>query len=408
MPRSFHVRLSAMMFLQYFVPGATMPILSYYLKDHLEFEPFQVGLILSMRGVAAFVAPFVAAHTADRYVSAERMLGLCHFVAAVVMAVLSFQTELGTFLALYLIYSLLYAPTMALTNAVAFHHLRDPTREFAAVRVWGTVGWFTVAWVFGYFWLRGGGEDIATSRLADALKLSAIASCLFGVYALALPRSRVAVKRSGPIIRWDIVKTFARPSLALLCGLTFAMTLLSQFYIYGMGPFLNQAGFADAHIMPALSLGQVGELAVFGFLGIWLTKYGIKWTLLVGALAYAIRYTLFAAGLSKGLILAAIPLHGLCYPCFFITAFIYVDQHSSPGMRAGTQQLFNIIIGGCGVLAGRLIAGKTAEYFLCPETGLIDFRAFWSVPATFAVVILLVIALFFKEEPALPAADQAA
>ena len=389
------------MLLQYAVYGFFLPVLSHYLKNFLGFTPVQVGVIMAMPALAAILAPFVVVRIADRIVSAERLLAISHIVAAAIMIVLYYQDRYISWVALYLLYGLAFVPTFALTNAVAFHHVTDAKREFGGIRMWGPVSWVVVGWGFGYVWLRGGGTDLATSRLPQALVLAALTSVIMGAYALTLPVSKVKREQTKGLGLRDALSVFLRPDLLLLCGLTFFNALVHQLYYYGMGPFLSQIGFADSHIMPAMSMGQFGEVFVMLALGRCLAALGFKRVFLIGVLAQSVRCLVFAIGW-KPLILVVIPSHGVCYACFFAAAYIYVDQNSSNENRAGAQQLFNILVAGLGNLAGNLVAGNVAEFFTAPDGVTIDFRSFWLVSVSISAAIALALALFFKETKAKP------
>ncbi|MBN2310539.1 MAG: MFS transporter [Candidatus Hydrogenedentes bacterium] len=386
-----------MMFLQYFVNGCFLPVISHYLKNHLGFEPFQVGVIMAMPAIAAILAPFIMVRIADRLLAAERLLAVNHFIAAACMLALFYQKEFWPFLILYFCHGMVFVPTFALTNAVTFHHVTDAQRDFGGIRMWGPVSWVVVGWTFGYLWLRGGGTGVHDSRLPQALVLSAIASCVLAAYALTLPKSQVERDRARRIAPSDTFALFLRPSLLLLCALTFLNAVVHQFYYYGMSPFLSQIGLADSHIMPAMSMGQFGEMFVMAGLGVCLARLGVKRALVIGVAAQIVRCLVFAAGYAP-LVLVVIPTHGVCYAFFFAVAYIYVDQNCSKQNRAGAQQLFNILIAGFGNLAGNLFAGKTAQFF--SHDGTIDFRLFWLTSAALALVIAVVLALFFKPEKA--------
>ncbi len=384
-----------MMFLEYFVPGATVPILSLYLKNYLGFEPYSVGVILAMPALAGLCAPFIVSHIADRWVSSERLLGLCHLLAAALMIALAQQSRFLPFMFLYLAYGFLFTPTFGLTNAIALHHIEDPKRDFGGIRMWGTAGWVVVAWVFGYFWLRGGLTPAA--RLPHALYVSALFSCVLAAYSLTLPRSHVRAADRSTLMYWNALKVFARPGLLLLCVLTFVNSMVHQFYYFGMSPFLNQVGFESKHIMPAMSIGQFSEVIVLGMLGYSLAKLSIKQAMIIGALAQAVRYLAFSAG-SPAFILCGIALHGICYAFFFTAGYLYIDQHSTPETRAGAQQLFTIMISGLGVMAGSLASGVTGQLFAISGGRLIDYGHFWLVPGAIGFIVAIVMALFFKED----------
>ncbi|NIA13041.1 MAG: hypothetical protein GWP08_03090 [Nitrospiraceae bacterium] len=400
MRRSMKYRLSVMMFLEYFVPGATYPILSHYLKNYLHFEPRQVGVILAMPAAAALIAPFITSHVADRHIRSERLLGLCHLLAGVVMLALSQQTTFYAFLGLYFVYGLMFTPTFGLTNTVALHHVPDAKRDFGGIRMWGTVGWVVVAWVFGYFWLRGGATP--TARLPHLLYISACASFSLALYSLTLPVSKVDMTKRTLAAYGKALKLFARPSMLLLCALTFFASLLHQIYYLGMSPFLSQIGFANHIIMPTMAFGQLSEVIVLGLLGVCLMRLTIKQTMIIGLLAQTVRYAIFAYGRPDALIASAIGLHGFCYAFYFTTAYLYIDQHSTLETRAGAQQLLTIVITGFGPLTGLIGGGYFAQWLTNPDTGAIDFQHFWMAPAALSLVVAVVLGLFFKEEPVTP------
>lgn len=392
-------RLAVMMFLQYFVPGATVPILSYYLLGTLQFAPSQVGVILAMPAVAALVAPIVGSRIADRLISAERMLGVCHIGGSCVMYLLVLQDHFWPFLLLYLLYGLLFAPTFALTNAVALHHVKDAARDFGGVRVWGTIGWLAVAWTFGYFWLGGG--DQSASRLSDALRLSAIASFVLGSYAFTIPRGHAPGAGEPKPSAWQALRLFKNRSLLFFAILTFLAAMVDRSYYFGVGPFLSSLGFPDHTIMPSMSLGQVTEVFIMAMLGrVFLPKIGVKRLLVAGMCVEVFRYTVFAVGGPLPLVVVALCTHGICYTFYFATAFIYFDRFCTRDLRAGAQQLFSVFITGGGVLGGNLLSGQLAEWLSDAQTGEINYTVFWAVLAGGGAVAALLLLMFFRERAA--------
>lgn len=396
MKRTLKARLSLMMFMEYFIPGCTAPILSHYLLNGLHFTPFQAGVILAMPAAAALIAPFLAAHIADRWISAERFLAVCHLLGGAVMLTLRAQTGFVPFLVLYFVYGMLFIPTHGLTNSVAFHHAGDAKRDFGHMRMWGTAGWVTVGWTFGLFWLRG--EDLygTNGRLADALTLSGLSSWVLALYSLSLPRPAHVVTIARKIPSRPLY-LFTHPGLLVLCGLTFLNSAVHQFYYYGTSPFLSEVGLPDRYIMPAMSIGQANEVIMLGLLGICLAKLGVKRAFVVAALAQCVRYVAFAYG-GPIPILFGVALHGVCYAFFFSNGYIYVNAHTPPEARAGAQQLYTTIILGAGNLAGSLSAGLTGKLLTIPGTALIHFPRFWLVPAALAFVVAVLMSLFFREE----------
>jgi NHS family xanthosine MFS transporter len=394
--RSLKLRLSIMMFLEYAVPAATLPILSLYLRRHLGFEPYQTGLIMAMPAISALVAPFIVSRLADRYISAERLLAVCQFLCAVAMITLYYLRGFYPVLAAYFAYGFFFMPTFGLTNTVALHHAADARRDFAGIRLWGTVGWIVVAWVFGYWWLSGPGAE---QRLPHALLVSAGTALLLALYALTFSPSVEVDRRARARTSYrEILRVFAQRGMALLCFLTFLNGACQQFYYFGMGTHLDQLGYSRGAILPAMSLGQMTEVLAMALLGFMLVRISMKWVMVLGLLAQCLRFTLFAAVESTPLILLGLALHGFCYALFFTTAYIYIDQHSNAQTRAGVQQLLTLLNAGFGYLAGHLAAGWAGQWLSSGPERHIDYHRFWLIPlATSAVITCAMIFAFPRE-----------
>jgi nucleoside transporter len=393
---SIKVRLSIMMFLQYFILGATVPIFSLYLTRYLQFSGFQTGAILSMSAVAAFVSPLAGAFVADRLINATRLYGLCHLIAGFLMAVLSYRSRFGAFLFIYLTYMLVFGPTLALSNAITFHHLPDSERSFGGIRMWGTIGWIAVAWLFGFFWLRSDG-DVMTGRLPDALKLSAISSILLGLYAFTLPVRQVQSVKTRRIIPIESIRVMVHRDIVLLSVISFFVSFVNRFYYFGTGPFLRHIGFDESTIMPAMSLGQVPEVFAMGLLGLFHKRFGLKRVITFGILMELGRFSSFAIGTPTILVLAGISFHGIAFAFYHTSAFIYLDSHCDKNSRSGVHQLFAIITSGFGSFFGSLTAGKTLDMSTKANSGGINFWSYWAVPAGLSLFTLIIVMLFFKD-----------
>jgi len=411
-----------MMFLQFFVLGATVPIFSLYLTGYLNFSGLQAGTILSMSAVAAFISPLAGAFIADRLIDTSRLYGFCHVAAGILMGALSFQQQFHLFLILYLLYMLVFGPTNALSNAIAFHHLPDSERSFGGVRMWGTVGWIAVAWSFGFLWLRSG--DASATRLPDALILSAFSSVALGLYAFTLPRSpaHASRRRQDPhhltdengfdagtrhvVLKRSITRIFPVESFRVmmhrnvlfLSFISFLVSFVNRFYYFGTGPFLRQIGFEESSIMPAMSLGQVPEVFAMVLLGFFIKRMGIKRVIAMGILMELLRFLSFAVGEPTMIVFAGISFHGIAFAFFFTSASIYLDSHCSRTSRSGTHQLFTIITSGFGSLCGSLAAGKTLDWFVLASTGGVNFRGFWMVPAGISLFAMIIVLLLFDDK----------
>lgn len=384
-----------MMLLQYAAPGFVIPTLSHYLKNFLIFEPKEVGWVMAMPALFGILGQLALSRLVDRKISAERLLSLCHAMSGVLMFLLYTQHEFVPFLCIYALYGFFFVPTFGLTNTIAFHHLND-ARDFGRVRMWGPVSWVVVGWAFGFLWLRAGDAELTAARVPQALLFSAITSVSIVVFALGLPRNRR--ETPGVVMAPRSLRTlFLRRDMRVLCVLALLTTITHQFYYYGMAPYLSQIGLPDAYMLPVLSLGQCGEVLVLALLGKMIARTGFTMALTIGLAAQLFRFGAFASG-SLCLSVLAIPLHGLCYACFFSVAYIYLDTHCEPGNRGGAQQLFNILIVGLGNLLGSILAGEVASRLPLPEGG-IDYGAFWWITAGASAALLAMLALLFREEP---------
>jgi MFS family permease len=312
------------------------------------------------------------------------------------MLMLARQTHFWPFLIIYFVYGLAFTPTFGLTNTLALAVVPNARRDFGGIRMWGTAGWVAIAWVFSLFWLRGGATPEA--RLPHAIYVSAIASLVLAAYSLTLPSSAKVTARPDTLMYWKALKLMTRPGFALLNVLTFLAAMTHQVYYYGMSPFLSQAGFANHLIMPAMSIGQLSEVFMLGALGVCLARISIKQALIIGLAAQAVRYFLFAAGTSPIVIMSGVSLHGLCYAFYFTSAYIYVDQHSTQETRAAAQQILTIVISGFGTFAAYVAGGYLGQALSMPDTGTIAFKLFWLIPAVGSAMLVVALALFFKEE----------
>ena len=368
-------RLGMMMFLQYAVWGFWLPILALYLQSSTEdgglgFTPGQVGWILGLAGsIGAVTAPFIAGQLADRRFSTEKFLAVLLLVGGLIKWYTSTQTTFEAWLVLSILYRIVYQPTLALTNSLAFAHLGDADREFPRVRVWGTIGWIAASWIFPMVWLQTdltlqalppflAGTELpdATGRLVDALKFSGGLSILYAGFCFLLPHT--PPKREG-VEPLAFAKAFAlmkRPSFALLVLASLPIAVIHQIYFMQTAPFFSDVlGLKDSQIGPAMTVGQFAEIAVMAALGWMIKGLGFRVTIALGGFAYVLRYAIFGTvDLPVEVIIASQALHGFCYACFFAAAFIYVDRIAPEDVRNSAQTVFGIIILGLGpVIAAR-------------------------------------------------------
>jgi nucleoside transporter len=428
------VRLSAMMFMQYAVWGVWLPYLSSYLQDPqqaggLGFTGAQTGWILGLAGaIGAIAAPFIAGQVADRYLNAERALALLLLLGGVVKFITAYQTDYMAWMGLSILYSVLYMPTLALTNSIAFANLDDPERKFPPVRAMGTIGWIVASVAFPLIWMKtdvhvvgywpfidGAPRPDGTAQIAEALKVSGIMSIGYAVYCVwVLPKTPPKKDVAHPLAFAEAFSLFRRLDFTTLTFAALLISMIHQCYFVRTSPYLvNAIGFDLSDVGPVTAIGQVSEILVLAVLGLFIKRLGYKWVLILGTLSYILRYGLFAYVLSaetpsKTVVQAAMALHGFNYGCFFAGAFLYVEKIAPKGISHSAQTVFGIIILGL----GPVLAGFYNQFFdrFKDADGAQQYHQFWYTQAAVALVSTLVLLILFRESsdqkhPADPPAD---
>ncbi len=415
-----YLRLSGMMLLQYAVWGAWLPVASRYLgastaEGGLGFTGAQIGWILGLGGsIGAICAPFIAGQFADRYFSTERVLACFLLLGGVLKWITASQTTYGAWLGLSIVYSILYMPTLALTNSMAFAHLGDARREFPWVRVWGTLGWIAASWAFPMLFLQsdlhwrwmppflaGTEHPDVVARLAHALRFSGAMSIVYAIFCLGLPHTpprRDAVER---LAFARAARLFSRPSFALLVLVSLAIAAIHQIYFLQTFPFLKSIGLLDSEAGPAMTVGQFAEILILPALGFLLAKLGFRGVIAIGALAYFARYVVFAtAGLPVWLVVASQAFHGVCYSCFFAASYIYVDRLAPSDVRHSAQTLFGILILGGGPILGGFLSGRLQDWCTVHDVtpAVVNYSPLWYVLAGIGLACALLVAVLFRDE----------
>lgn len=399
-------RLAIMMFLQYAVWGAWAVDLSRVLETELGFSGRALGLIYAALPLANLLAPFTAGQVADRWLSAQVALGIFHLLGGGLMLFMGYQDALGPMLFLLLLYSLLFAPTLALTNSVALQNLKDPQRDFGPIRVWGTLGW--IAANLGLTQWRGMlGPDIA---FIDVFVLAGVISLLLGLFSFALPSTPPAKEAQDPLaFREALVLLKDRTYLAFFIIAFVVATELQMYYVL-TAPFLGEVGgavgIAGANVPAWMTIAQIAEIFVMTFmLPYVLPRWGVRKTLMVGVIAWPIRYFVFAftwplyetLPWMVWLSIASLALHGFCYVFFFVVAFIYTDMVSPPDIRSSAQALINVAVLGLGMLIGALFAGELKEMFT--DAAGTNYFVVFIVPAIITLLAAVALGVWFRPEP---------
>ncbi len=403
MNRSINARLSAMMFLQFFVWGAWYTTVAVFMTNHgmedLTHWPYTVN------PVAAIVAPFFLGLIADRYFSTEKVLGVLHLLGGLVMLVVPSTSGAPTvFILLLLLYNLCYMPTLGLANSLAFHNITDQEKQFPRIRVFGTIGWI-VAGLFISFVLGLFVGDVLPEQTPLPLYTTGVASILLGLYSFTLPHTpppaageKVSVRS---ILGLDALKQLgSRPFYIFIISSLLICIPLAAYYNFTQ-IFLEATGFTN--IAGTQTLGQMSEVVFMLLMPFFFVRLGVKWMLVAGMGAWVLRYVLFALAAPASvfwIIILGILLHGICYDFFFVTGQIYVDKKSTAAIRGQAQGFLVFVTYGVGMLIGAQVAGNVYNLFLGTSGALSlgQWQSFWFIPAAFAAVVLLFFAVTFKDK----------
>ena len=409
--------LSLMMFLQYAAWGVWLPYMANYLgapvdKHGLGFDGGQIGWILGLAGsIGAVSAPFIAGQLADRFLNAEKALGILLVLGGCLNYSLFYARDFNTFLLVSIAYSVCYMPTLALTNSLAFANLSNPEKQFPPVRLWGTIGWIVASNAFPLLWLQQNvhmqalppffaGEDLPNKfeRLGDCLRASGMIAVAYGLWAMvALPATPPKKNVESPLAFTKAFALLTHPGFLVVTLAALPISMIHQVYFIRTGPFLESIGFSLAHVGPVMSIGQFSEIFFLAILGTLLKGLGYRWTLVLGSLAYVLRFVVFATTTpdTKAIAAVANALHGLCYGCFFAGAYLYVEKVAPKDIRHSAQTVFGIIILGLGPILAGFYNQLVLDKFKTAAGGT-DYSMIWYTQAGIAAAAMVFVALFFR------------
>ena len=392
-------RLFLMMLLQLAIWGAYMPKLFPYMGQ-LGFEAWQQSLVGSAWGIAAILGIFFSNQFADRNFSAERFLAASNIVGGIALLGCAYFTDFWSFFAAYLVFSLVYVPSMSVANAIAFANLRDPAAQFGTIRMGGTIGWIMVSWPFVFLLSADAGPE----QVRLIFVVAAIVSFAFAAYSLTLPHTppKRDAADADPLAWRKAIKLLGIPSIGILFLVTFIDSVVHNGYFVMADAFLTNRVGIDANLsMIVLSIGQVAEIVTMFVLGAVLIRLGWKTTMIIGILGHAARFLAFAFFPdSIPTVIAVQLLHGICYAFFFATVYIFVDAAFPKDVRSSAQGLFNLLILGIGnVAASFLFPALMAQFSIGggePGTTTVDYQKLFLVPAGMALVAVLLLAVLFR------------
>lgn len=396
MDSNTRVKLSVMMFLQFFIWGAWFVTLGTYLGSNISASGSDIGMAFGTQSWGAIIAPFFIGLIADRYFNAERILGVMHLIGAALMYFMAKSTSFEYFYPYVFLYMIAYMPTLALVNSIAFRQMSDPSKEFSLVRVFGTVGWIFAGLMISFVFAWDSTDAIAAGALSNTFNLAAIASLALGIFSFFLPKTPPVVDTNEKV---SISKLLGLDALKMLNNRNFLIFFISSiliciplaFYYQNANPFLVNVGMSNPTGM--MTIGQISEIGFMLLLPIFFTKYGFKNTIMIGMLAWVVRYLLFGFGSdSTSLLILGIAMHGICYDFFFVSGQIYTSAKAGASNQSSAQGLITLATYGAGMLIGFWVAGQITTMY--PS----DWQTIWTLPAIFAAVVLILFFILFKDE----------
>ena len=384
------------MFFQFFIWGAWFVTMGTFLSQEFNSSGSELSLAYETQSIGAIIAPFIIGLIADKYFAAQKVLGTIHLFGAFLLYNAGISENFSFFYPYILIYMLLYMPTLALANSVAFRQMKDPSKEFAPIRIFGSIGWIIAGLLIGYFsW-----ESLNT--LKNTFYMSSFISLILGVYSFTLPNTPPIIEKNknktiSEIIGLDALKLLNDKAYLVFFIASILICIPLAFYYQHANQFLNEIGMEAA--AAKMTLGQISEVLFLSLLPFFIKRFGFKSTLIVGILAWGLRYLLFslgADGINSWMLILGIILHGICYDFFFVSGQIYTNLKCKPEYKSSAQGLITLATYGLGMLIGFRIAGYLTDLYVITDGH--DWEKIWIQPSIFSFVILILFIFTFRNE----------
>lgn len=392
-----------MMFLQFFIWGGWFVTLGTFLGNNLNATGGQIAMAFSTQSWGAIIAPVFIGLIADRFFNAEKILGFLHLLGGGLLYLMSITEDFSVFYPYVFVYMLLYMPTLALVNSVSFNQMKDTTSEFPLIRTFGTVGWIVSGLVISFVFGWDAQDSIADGALSNTFLMVAMASLMLGFFSFSLPKTPPYQQNQNKFslknaLGWEAVKLLNDRNFLLFFIASILICIPLAFYYQQANPFLVSLKMDNP--TAKMSLGQVSEVLFMLLLPLFFARFGLKKTILVGMMAWVIRYLLFAfgdAGEHTYMLIVGILLHGICYDFFFVSGQIYTDFKAGEKVKSAAQGLITLATYGVGMLIGFWIAGKISDTFIL-NSGAPDWKMIWLIPSFFALLVFVLFSLIFKNE----------
>jgi len=390
------VLLSSMMFLQYYIWGAWYVTMGTYMGEVLKSSGMNIGAAYSAGAIATIISPFFVGMIADRFFAAQKIMGVLHLLGA---GLLYYATKVNneSFYWVILVYSLLYMPTIALSNSVAFAQMTDSGKQFPLIRVFGTLGWIAAGLII---------SQLGIEKTAGTFQVAACVSILLGLLSFALPKTPPKAKgekvNALSILGTDAFVLFKTRSFFIFFISAILICIPLSFYYGFANPFLNEIGLQNA--AGKMTLGQMSEALFILAIPFMFNRVGVKNMLILGISAWLLRYVFFAYGNihASWMLYAGIILHGICYDFFFVTGYMYTEKKAGDKIKNAAQGLFTFATYGVGMFIGTKYSGYVVDQHKITDavSGVVqhDWQSIWLIPAAIAGAVLIAFILFFKEK----------
>lgn len=388
------IKLMVMMFLMFSTWGAWYGQMGKYLFTTLHATGDQIGSAYATFSIASIVAPFFMGMVADRFFSAQKVMGVLNILGAIILYFLIQNQDPDTFFWYILAYTLTFAPNLALSSSIAMNQMQNPEKEFPTIRVMGTIAWIVVTNIVGFY---GVGDKVTIFQIAMFTSLA------WAVFAFTLPNTPPKATKAtsfGQILGTDAFVLFKDRSFLVFFICSILVCIPLSFYYAHANLSLTESNMTN--VENKMSLGQVSEVAFMLLIPFALSKFGIKKMLIVGLIAWIIRFVCFGYGdgiSSEWILYLAIILHGVCYDFFFVTGQIYTDNKAGEKIKNSAQGLITLATYGIGMYIGSILSGKVLDKYTTKvgEVSTHDWTSVWMVPAAISAVVLLIFILVFKD-----------
>ena len=394
-----YLQLSGMMFLQFAIWGAWAVLIAGHMQN-LGFSGTQISYVFGTTAIGSIISPIIAGWIADRLMPAQMFAAISHLLGGVCLLVAWKQTSFPMMWASICLHAVLYMPTIALTNAIAFHHMGH-SDKFGNIRVFGAIGWIAINWILSVYLRYWEGREPTLPQVDDCLLFGAVLSFIMAAYCLTLPNTPPSKEAKNPYAFLEAFSLVSNRNFLVLLVISFVVAIELPFYYNLTLLFLTEVehgvGLANSTANFAMSLGQVAEVLLMILLFPCLRRFGMRFTIFLGILAWPLRYAIFAIGEPVWLVVGAQTLHGICYSFFFVGGMIAVERLSPQDIRASSQALLLFVTNGFGMLVGHIVSGRVHEYFADPAGGHAWAKIFM-VPIVITVIAAIAFIVLFNEQ----------